>query len=1413
MTAIPTYEPGSMVWELLRAQASARPDAVAVRADGRDVTYADLVSRAGRLAHTLSGDAPVVTGVHLPRSVEFVVAMLAAMRTGCYVPLDPALPDARREQLIRHAGVTRVVTGDDSGPRNHGARELRPVRPDEVAYVLHTSGSTGVPKGVTVTHGALAEHLLAFGARVGITAGDRTLLFAQPTADVHVEQVLAPLVHGATLVLHPPGLPDVPRDFLRFLHEERVTVANVPAGYWRLLVGEPDPVRPAALRTLIVGSDVMPAEVARRWREGPLGSIQLFNAYGPTETVITASLCAVDATAVADGTSVPLGEPLDGRTMHVLGPDLRPADVGEVHLGGILAQGYLGDPRRTAAVFVPSPFAAGERLYRTGDQARVRPDGTVEFLGRVDRQVKIRGFRVELGAIESEAMRHPAVTDCVAVAVPDAGGERRITLLAVLSGPAGDLLAALREALPPAAVPHRLQPAEALPLTAAGKIDHAAAAALVEAAGAGADDTAGDGRTEPADPLEAALLAHWRAALNVPVGPDDDFIGAGGDSMTSLTLACQAPQLGVTIRPRDIFETGTVRALARRIREGRTTVPAPDHPVPENPAVLADAGLTPALHWLIDRLGGVPADWGQYVVLALADGADIGALQRSVATLAYRFPALRTAIRQSDGEWRTATVEPAEDHWTAVEIPAFTGTVLAGIRERATAWLDPATGRHLHATLLTGPGGERRLLLVAHHAAVDVVSWRLLMNDLDTTYHLVRSGWGAPEVAPAPAVADWVRELHGAVAAGAFDVEREHWSRAVAAVPADAPADGGLEGGTRTVTVAVPLGGVADPAEIVLAASLSAWQRWSGRDRCVVEMESPGRDATVGAAGYDVVGWLTAMYPVPVDLGGEPDKNLAALQSAIAAVPGDGSGYGVLRYLHPDPAVRDSLRLPGCPDVSANFRGRTTTERTALLAPDSTVQAGPARGAGLRRPCPVVVDGWVEDDTLTVALELDGRAVDEIAAAALQRDLEDALRTLLAPRTRELPLTPAQEGILFHAVQSADPESYVGQIVVAMTGELNRDAFTAAWRAASRANPSARTSFAWRRQMTPSQRIVPDAELPLRWVDGTSWTGAAERLAAELAAGERGTPFDLENGPLLRVTVAALADGRHLVVVTHHHLVFDGWSMNLLVGDLMAAYAELCAGRPARLAIRESAAELVARAPSRESDDFWNRHMAGARPTRLVDPARQRSGIHRETTLRLTGADWDRIRADGRDRRLAPAVYVHLAWASTLRVRLGQDDVTFGTVMSGRDARIPGIEAASGMLINTLPLRVRFDVPGDIAADLLALQERQGASLVEVRREAGIGSRDVLFDHLLDFGTSRTMVATPAAGVAGLHLRPLHGFERTNYGITITAVAGAELELSVNHDDGLLPVPEAADLLADFARAIRSVTSSEGDGQ
>ncbi|MBV9788377.1 MAG: amino acid adenylation domain-containing protein, partial [Chloroflexi bacterium] len=431
------------------AQVARTPDAIAVSSDQTALRYHALNARANQLARHLRslGVGPDTrVGLSLPRSVDLIVALLATLKAGgCAVPLDPAYPAERsafmladsqacvvltqashREALPSFAGA--VVCLDRDGPviaRQPATNPDYPVSPHDLAYVIYTSGSTGTPKGVAVDHTALAAHAATVQQVYGLSQTDRVLQFASPAFDVAIEQIVPPLLTGACVVLRDAELTS-PTEFTGFIEDAGLTFVNLPPVYWRAWVTaftHEGHAVPPALRLVLVGGDAMPADTVHLWQTSPLRRVRLLNGYGPTETIITATTFEVPASAheTPNPQSIPIGRPLAHRTAYILDPHgaLVPIGVpGELYLGGsLLARGYLDQPVLTAERFLPDPFSAqpGARLYRTGDRARYRPDGQIEFLGRIDHQVKVRGYRIELGEIEAALRRHEAVHDAVVV--------------------------------------------------------------------------------------------------------------------------------------------------------------------------------------------------------------------------------------------------------------------------------------------------------------------------------------------------------------------------------------------------------------------------------------------------------------------------------------------------------------------------------------------------------------------------------------------------------------------------------------------------------------------------------------------------------------------------------------------------------------------------------------------------------------------------------------------------------------------------------------------------------------------------------------------------------------------------------------------------------------------------------------
>ncbi|MFF1304591.1 amino acid adenylation domain-containing protein [Streptomyces sp. NPDC058307] len=579
----------------LLAEACARwGEHTAVSQDGRSLTYAELAAHSDRIcAHLRArGVRPGSTVVvRMERGPAWPAALIGVMKAGAaYVPVDVAAPQDRFEQVLVDSRAVLVVGSSETGRPGCGdlpfvcaeealradgpAPDDAPcaTSPTATAYVLYTSGTTGTPKGVCVSQGNLAHTLRAIADRYGLHPDDRVLQFASTAFDVAAEELFATLIRGGQVVLLPAGPVPGIAELTGLARRERLSVLNLPASYWHEWVAVLDRY-PAgacpALRLVVVGSERVDAGRLAQWRAAVPAGVRWLNAYGPTETTITATLHEPGPGQSYEGTTVPIGRPLPGVRAYVLDERLRPVPPGvhgDLYLAGPgVALGYLGDPGRTAASFPPDPWGPpGERMYATGDRARAAADGTLEFLGRDDHQVKLRGFRIELGEIEAALNAHPRVMDAAAVLREDVPGRPVLVGYAARSGAvtAAELREHLERKLPEYMVPGPIVLMDALPRGERGKTDRRALPPPDRAA-----DTSA--RLPLAGATERLVAAVWSEVLVVEqVGAEDNFFEVGGHSLLLLRVQARLTErLGRQIPVVDLFAFPTVRSLARHLAE------------------------------------------------------------------------------------------------------------------------------------------------------------------------------------------------------------------------------------------------------------------------------------------------------------------------------------------------------------------------------------------------------------------------------------------------------------------------------------------------------------------------------------------------------------------------------------------------------------------------------------------------------------------------------------------------------------------------------------------------------------------------------------------------------------------------------------------------------------------------------
>ncbi|MBR7214993.1 amino acid adenylation domain-containing protein [Pseudomonas sp. B2021] len=1376
------------IHQLFSQQASQRPDAPALTFAGVTLTYAQLDERANRLAWMLRerGVGPQVrVGLALPRSLEMVIGLLAILKAGgAYVPLDPEYPLDRLHYMIEDSGIGLLLSDaallealgelpatvacwclEDDSPvlANYPAEALPFVSlAQHQAYLIYTSGSTGKPKGVVVSHGEIAMHCQAVIERFDMRPDDCELHFYSINFDAATERLLVPLLCGARVVLRAQGQWDA-EEICALIRTHRINVLGFTPSYgsqlaqWLATQQQTLPVR-----MCITGGEALTGEHLHRIRAAFMPQL-VFNAYGPTETVVM-PLASLAPEQLEEGAgSVPIGSIVGERVAYILDADLAlvpQGASGELYIGGAgLAQGYHQRPGMTAERFVADPFAIeGGRLYRTGDLVRQRADGLVEYLGRIDHQVKIRGFRIELGEIETRLLEHEAVREAVVLALDAPSGKQLVAYLVSDAEHAAlrdALKAHLKAQLPDYMVPAHLIVLQSMPLTANGKLDRRA---LPEP-----DPEANrQAYVAPRSELEHSLAAIWCAVLNVEqVGLDDNFFELGGDSILSIQVVSRARQAGIHFSPRDLFQHQTVQSLA-------AVATRSERVIAEQGLLTGPSGLTPIQHWFFDT--DIPArqHWNQALVLKPLQLLDAHRLEQALLAVLEHHDALRLSFTPRGAQW----------HAEHLGVPEGGVLLQAQVRDMQACTalftdtqrsLDLAQGPLLRALLVDGPQGQQRLLIAIHHLVVDGVSWRVLLEDLQNVYRQLSEGQSVSLPAKTSALRDWAARLQAYAHSESLREELSLWQAQLAgpavALPVQRPQGARRNSDAETVSVRLdaertrqllqqaPSAYRTQVNDLLLTALARVLCRWSGQASALIQLEGHGRETLFDDIDLTrSVGWFTSAYPLRLTPQAEQGDSIKAIKEQLRGVPHKGLGYGVLRYLADDLCKQSMAALPSA-QITFNYLGQFDQSfgADALFHPLEE-SAGLAHDPDAPLPNELSIDSQVYGGELVLRWTFsrerhDQQVIRDLAEAylaelhsliahCLQDDAGgltpsdfplahltqvqlDALPVPASAIEDVYPLTPMQEGLLLHTLLEPGTGLYYMQDRYRINSALDPERFAQAWQAVIARHEALRASFCWNVGEDMLQVIHKPGSTPIEYLD---WSADPQdeqepRLQALLKA-EREAGFDLLNQAPFHLRLIRVGEARYWFMMSNHHILIDAWCRSLLMNDFFDIYTALGEGRDAQLATPPRYRDYIAwlqRQDLNEARQWWQQNLQGferATPIPSDRPfLREHAGgsggmVVGDCYTRLDARDGAQLRELAQAHQLTVNTFAQAAWALVLRRLSGDRDVLFGVTVAGRPVEMPEMQRTVGLFINSIALRVKLpedDQPCSVRQWLSAL--------------------------------------------------------------------------------------------------------------
>lgn len=1461
-----SYPLNKTTHQLFEEQAEKTPEKIAIIYGAQQLSYKELNFRANQLAHYLKDlgvGSNTRVAVALERSLEMVVSLLAILKTGAtYVPLDLDYPEERLSYIQEDVSPKVLLTSSkfenlfssrkgeivsldkkcEKISQNHGINLGHISSPTDLVYIIYTSGTTGKPKGVGNTQQGLVNRLLWTHGCYHIKAQDSFLYIASAGFDIAIWEVLFPLTGGASLIIPLEQEKKDIHSLIKIVDTRKVTNIHFVPSYLSLFLYSITGSEGQSLKQIITGGEAVTSELKLKCLT-LLKNTALYLAYGPTEAAV--SVTHWDCKDEKCGNKTSIGTPIYNTQIHILDQSLNSVPIGtmgEIFIGGIsLAREYINRPGLTAEKFIANPFAKnpGERLYRTGDLGRYLPDGNIEFLGRDDHQVKIRGFRIELGEIESAISLVSGVKQVIVLVREDEPGQKRLVSYVVPDNKTyldeegsvnqQNLIMEIRQecskTLPDYMSPNQIMLLAKIPLTPNGKIDRQALPKPEGREGVEAYQT-------PEGLVENCLASIWVELLQVErVGRNDNFFHLGGDSIVSIHMVSRARELGIHFDVKQIFATPTIAGIAANSRsQAETVIPqqmrtgnVPLLPVQENFFVqnLVNIDHYNQSMWFIPRfkLGYKDKEKLKNCFKAIYNHHD---------TLRLRYDLYRSA---NNGEKVNNPTRPVVQYyhddnsfyWDEIVIDKWHDDILFQESSKIQQGLDIVHGPTSRIAWFESKDGYQGILWVIHHLLIDGVSWRILLDDLNTLFDNIQLPLKTHSYQE---FSNYLR--HRDDFSGVIDYYQAISDLSYVTLKADnlIKTDEKLlyknfyvslsEEDTLSFIQKCHNSYNTQANDLLITALLLAIGSYKETPGLLIELEGHGREGKLDLSR--TLGWFTSMYPVYLKLSDPTDisRCIKEVKEQLRAIPEKGIGYGIclsrsklssikgdliFNYLGQWDAGKEAHKYFNFGYHSKGNEIDTRSKHSHALSIESRVQDGVLSftftySNEYNKDTIVKIANAYKDHLLTLINHCNnisnyGHTPSDFELVKISQGHIDSLFN--QRNVQDLyPIVPIQSGLIFQNQLNPDSDAYFVQGIFEVDDLPNVQNLKEAWQRILERYECLRSYFSYKALSSPLQIILKSLDLLWREIDISHLTEPEqERVLEDTIVQEREEGFDIQSAPLLRFNLLKRSQNSYYLIWNQHHLLTDGWSMPIILSEVTKIYESLENNTSLSFKTRRPYKDYItwlSKQDRSKAVSYWKKELINATPTKIGTEVIEKGSYIREF-FALSESQTDRLTQFAKESGVTLNTVFQAVWSLILSHHTRQKEVTFGVTVSGRNISLSGIEDMVGIFINTVPFKVDIRSHESLRTFFQRIQRitsaHQENSYLPLSEILATTTRD-LFDSIFVFENYPLSESETIRGnnfEKKFRMKPIKLVEKIEYPIGIMVCPGKQINIHLHYQD------------------------------